>query len=60
MTLHTWVYRPVPHSASTLTQGHASAQAPLNYQGVEQQLVMKDFDAQARYVHEVSAPAPQP
>ncbi|CAL1140149.1 unnamed protein product [Cladocopium goreaui] len=36
---------------------HAPAHAPLNYQGVQQQLVMKDFDAQSGYVHQVSAPA---
>lgn len=37
---------------------HASAaSAPLNYQGVQQQLVMKDFDVQSGYVHQVSAPA---
>lgn len=36
---------------------HAPAHAPLNYQGVQQQLVMKDFDAQSGYVHQVSADA---
>eukprot|EP00435_Cladocopium_sp_Y103_P064555 s52_g26.t1 len=34
---------------------HATAHAPLNYQGVQQQLVMKDFDVQSRHVHQVSA-----